>query len=84
MASAWIESKPKSDEFEAFLELYKAYLDGKTAEPIRLLTKISKVWQNFDMAKKKDFTDRLVLTGILGERNNNGIEVFGGTITEFF
>jgi hypothetical protein len=81
MVSQW--NTPKllpSTEFDEFLVLYKAYLEDKTADPLRLSVKVQKQWDNLSKEKKKEWTERLIEAGVFDIWTVKKIRMFGGTL----
>jgi hypothetical protein len=84
MPSLWTEpNKPASEEFDSFLALYRAFLEDKTSDPVRLKFKINQIWTSYPPEKKKEYTARLKEAGVLSSRTLAGLAEFGGHITDF-
>lgn len=82
MKSMWGEVKTRSDELEEFLASYEAYENGATASPDRLILKINRSWGLLPLAKKRDWTDRLISAGkVIGIKGV--IDEFNGVILKF-
>ncbi len=83
MGSAWTTEvpKPPNAEFDDFLALYRAFLEGKTAYPDKLRFKIKKTWDAYPLARKKEFTDRLIDAGVIAPEIVQLVRIFNGTIT---
>lgn len=85
MVSAWIkeEIRPPSPEFDEFMALYRALRDKKTGSLEKLCFRIKKIWESFPLAKKKDFTQRLIDIKILPPEVEELLKIFKGTIMDF-
>lgn len=90
MGSAWIED-PKIDgpedydKFMDFVQLYDAYMAGKSASPERLQLRVDKIWGDLRIETKKDWTYRLIKLNKLDENLARTIEFFHrGIIIKFY
>lgn len=80
MPSMWINSKPKDDDYDAFVQMHTALLNHQTSNQAKLHFKAQKMWEAFPLAKKKDFTYRMIADGLLEPEIARAVELFGGTI----
>jgi hypothetical protein len=74
---------PSLDEFDEFVDLYKAYLGGKTADPVKLRGRVNRKWENLTMAQKRAFTGKLIEVGLIDKKAIEVIKIFDGVIWEF-
>lgn len=86
MSNKWqnIENNEENEDtqFEEFIKLYRIYLTGTTCNEMKLKIRISKIWDDLSMAKKRIYQEKMVNINIFNSHVLFILKTFNGILTK--